>query len=63
MENWDAKLTDFGLARYVVPQNVETMSKLCGTYSYAGIKFLFLFYEIFFFYQFFYQYFFFLKIC
>jgi serine/threonine protein kinase len=36
MEDWTCKLTDFGLARFFNAQNLETMNKLCGTYTYAA---------------------------
>jgi serine/threonine protein kinase len=35
-KEWDVKLSDFGLARFKTQENMDTMSRLTGTYAYAS---------------------------
>jgi len=40
-KEYQLKLSDFGTARFKTPENENTMSKLCGTYSYASPELFF----------------------
>eukprot|EP01117_Protostelium_nocturnum_P014022 TRINITY_DN5295_c0_g1_i1.p1 TRINITY_DN5295_c0_g1~~TRINITY_DN5295_c0_g1_i1.p1 ORF type:complete len:962 (-),score=252.27 TRINITY_DN5295_c0_g1_i1:24-2909(-) len=35
-KDWSIKMCDFGLARFNTPENMESMSKMCGTYHYLA---------------------------
>jgi len=34
--NWELKICDMGLARFNTPETLDSMKKLCGTYSYLA---------------------------
>jgi len=40
-KDFQLKLSDFGTARFQSPENQDSMSKLCGTYSYASPELFF----------------------